>query len=193
MQMLTKENGQILLRLARQTLEEQLGRQPTEPLSDTELADPELRQHRGVFVTLNENGRLRGCVGSLLGVEPILDGVRRHVINAALHDQRFAMVSGDEVDTLQIDISILSPPKNLDYADSDDLILQLRPHVDGVILRAESGHEATFLPQVWDQLPVAEMFLDHLCLKAGLVGGYWRTGNLTVQTYQVEHFTEAKT
>jgi AmmeMemoRadiSam system protein A len=188
--MLTQQNGQTLLRLARQTLEKQLGQQPTDPVSTQELTDPNLHEHRGVFVTLYKDGSLRGCVGSLLGIEPIPDGVRRHVINAALHDQRFPMVTGDEVETLQIDISVLTAPQNLSYIDSDDLVLQLRPHVDGVILKAEAGHEATFLPQVWDQLPVPEMFLDHLCLKAGLSGGSWRSGDVTIQTYQVQHFTE---
>jgi len=188
--MLTKESGHILLRLARQTLEEQLGKKPTDPVAEKDLTDPDLRAHRGVFVTLYKSGTLRGCVGSLLGIEPVPDGVRRHVINAALHDQRFPMVTGDEVTALEIEISILTVPEDLAYSDSEDLILQLRPHVDGVILRAGPGHEATFLPQVWDQLPAPEMFLDHLCLKAGLAGGCWRSAQPKIQTYQVQHFTE---
>ena len=188
--MLSEQQGRVLLRLARQTIEEQLGLQATEPVQPEELNDPDLRRHQGVFVTLNKRGMLRGCIGSLLGVESIIDGVRRHAINAALHDQRFPMVTADEVGELQIDISVLTPPQNLEYTDGEDLVRKLRPHVDGVILKAPGGAGATFLPQVWDQLPVPEMFLDHLCRKAGLPGNSWRSGELAVQTYQVQHFEE---
>lgn len=190
MAMLNEQQGRVLLRLARQTIEERLGRQATDPVQPDELDDPDLRQHRGVFVTLNKRGLLRGCIGSLLGVEPIIDGVQRHVVNAALHDHRFPMVSGDEAEELQIDISVLTPPQNFEYKDGEDLVRKLRPHVDGVILKVPGGAGATFLPQVWEQLPIEEMFLDHLCLKAGLAKDSWRSGELTVQTYQVQHFEE---
>ncbi len=190
--MLTETQGHILLRLARQTIEERLGQPVTDPVQPEELDDPELREHRGVFVTLNKRGMLRGCIGSLLGVESIIDGVRRHAVNAALNDHRFPMVTGDEVPELQIDISVLTPPRNLEYSDGDDLVRKLRPHVDGVILKVPGGAGATFLPQVWEQLPIPEMFLDHLCLKAGLAKDSWRSGDLTVQTYQVQHFEEKR-
>ena len=188
--LLTAKQGAVLLRLARQTIEEELGIPATAPVTPAELDDPELRQYRGVFVTLNKRGALRGCIGSLLGIEPMIDGIRRHAVNAALRDHRFPMVSGDEVEELQIDISILTPPQNLAYTDGNDLLQKLRPHVDGVILKGPGGASATFLPQVWEQLPIAEMFLDHLCLKAGLAKDSWRSGDLTVQTYQVQHFEE---
>ena len=188
--MLNEQQGRVLLRLARQTIEERLRQVVTDPVQSEDLDDPDLRQHRGVFVTLNKRGSLRGCIGSLLGVESILDGVRRHAVNAALHDHRFPMVTGDEAEELQIDISVLTPPRNLEYKDGEDLVRKLRPHVDGVILKVPGGAGATFLPQVWDQLPVPEMFLDHLCLKAGLEKDSWRSGELTVQTYQVQHFEE---
>lgn len=188
--MFNEQQGRVLLRLARQTIEERLGQVATDPVQPEDLDDPDLRQHRGVFVTLNKRGSLRGCIGSLLGVESILDGVRRHAVNAALHDHRFPMVTGDEAEELQIDISVLTPPQNLEYKDGEDLVRKLRPHVDGVILKVPGGAGATFLPQVWVQLPVPEMFLDHLCLKAGLAKDSWRSGELTVQTYQVQHFEE---
>ena len=188
--MLTEKQGEILLRLARQTIEEQLGMEATAPVQPEELDDPVLRQHSGVFVTLNKQGALRGCIGSLLGVESIIDGVRRHAVNAALHDHRFPILTSDEVQDLQIDISVLSPPQNLEYSDGNDLLSKLRPNVDGVILKAPGGAGATFLPQVWEQLPIPEMFLDHLCLKAGLPKDSWRSGDLVVQTYQVQHFEE---
>jgi len=188
--MLNEHQGQVLLRLARQTIEERLGLAATNPVSSQELDDPALQQVQGVFVTLNKRGMLRGCIGSLQGVESIIDGVRRHAINAALHDQRFPVLTADEVAELQIDISVLTPPQDLAYTDGNDLLRKLRPQVDGVILSAPGGVGATFLPQVWEQLPVPEMFLGHLCRKAGLPDDSWRTGELTVQTYQVQHFEE---
>jgi len=188
--MLTEKQGHTLLRLVRQTIEERLGQAATDPVHPEELDDNKLRQYQGVFVTLNKRGMLRGCIGSLVGVESIIDGVRRHAVNAALHDHRFPMVTADEVDELRIDISVLTPPQNLEYRDGKDLVQKLRPHVDGVILKAAGGAGATFLPQVWDQLPTTEMFLDHLCRKAGLPENSWRSGELTVETYQVQHFEE---
>ncbi len=188
--MLNSRQGNILLRLARQTIEEQLGKSPTAPVLDKELHDHELREYRGVFVTLNKQGALRGCIGSLLGVEPIVDGVRRHAINAALHDHRFPLLTGDELDAVRIDVSVLTPPKELEYTSPEDLCQALRPQVDGVIIKEPGGAGATFLPQVWEQLPAATIFLGQLCLKAGLPRDRWQQGDLRVQTYQVQHFEE---
>ena len=189
--MLTENQGKILLRLARQTIEEQLGMEATAPVSASEQNDSDLRQRQGVFVTLNKENMLRGCIGSLLGVESIIDGVRRHAVNAALRDHRFPMVTMDEVKELRIDISVLTPPQNLEYKDGGDLIQKLRPNVDGVILKEPGGGSgATFLPQVWEQLPAPEMFLSHLCQKAGLPDNRWQASELIIQTYQVIHFEE---
>ena len=188
--MLTQEQGRVLVRLARQTIEEQAGLAPTDPVGTEELADPALRQRRGVFVTLNKRGMLRGCIGSLTGVEPLVDGVRRNAINAAFHDHRFPMVSADEVPELEIEVSVLTQPQPFPYTDAEDLVHRLRPGIDGVIIRAANGAGATFLPQVWAQLPTPEPFLSHLCRKAGLPENFWRSGELTVETYQVQHFEE---
>jgi AmmeMemoRadiSam system protein A len=88
-----------------------------------------------------------------------------------------------------IEISILTEPQPFDYSDAKDLVKRLRPRVDGVIL-ARKGASATFLPQVWQQLPEAETFLTHLCLKAGLPARSWQVGDLEVSTYQVQSFDE---
>ena len=190
--MLTDLRKKILLRLARQTIEEELGQQATNPVAEEELDDLELRQHRGVFVTLNLDGMLRGCIGSLLGLEPLVAGVRRQAINAALRDNRFPLLTVNELPEVVIEISVLTPPQNLEYTDSADLISRLRPSIDGVILKIPGGAGATFLPQVWEQLPEPKTFLRHLCLKAGLPAESWQHGDLTVQTYQACHFDEKK-
>ncbi|MCI5212709.1 MAG: AmmeMemoRadiSam system protein A [Candidatus Electrothrix sp. ATG2] len=185
--MFTDQQKKILLRWARQTIEEELGQQATAPVTKKELDDPELRQHRGVFVTLNLAGMLRGCIGSLLGLEPLIAGVRRHAVNAALRDNRFPLLTVDELTEVVIEISVLTPPQNLEYGDSQDLVSLLQPRIDGVILKVPEGPGATFLPQVWEQLPEPETFLRQLCLKAGLPADSWQQGNLTVQTYQACH------
>ena len=93
---------------------------------------------------------------------------------------------------MHIEVSVLSEPQPLITADADDLVRRLRPGVDGVILRGPNGEQATFLPQVWQQLKRPELFLDHLCRKAGLPGDAWRSGRLRVFTYQVQSFEEPR-
>ena len=188
--MLNEHQGEILIRLARQTIAERLGLPVQRPVSREEVLDPALQEKRGVFVTLNKHGRLRGCIGSLVGLEPIAEGVRRNALNAAFNDRRFPPVTPDEFDDLQIDISVLSQPRPLPYKDSADLLQKLRPGIDGVILRGPGGASATFLPQVWEQLPDPQLFLSHLCLKAGLPQSAWQSGQLDIDTYQVQHFEE---
>ena len=188
--MLTEQQGQVLVRLARQTIGERLGRAVENPVRPEDLADPVFQEKRGVFVTLNRRGRLRGCIGSLVGAEPIVEGVRRNAINAAFHDHRFAPLSPEEFDDLRVEVSILTEPRPLEYRDGEDLVEKLRPGIDGVIIRDPRGAGATFLPQVWDQLPNPGAFLGHLCRKAGLPESAWQNGDLAVQTYQVIHFEE---
>ena len=188
--MINEKQGSILIRLARQTIAEHLHLPVSDPVREDELADPGLQKKQGVFVTLNKHEALRGCIGSLIGQESIADGVRRHALNAAFHDNRFPPVTAEEVPELHIDISILSEPRPLAYHDGQDLLKKLRPHIDGVILRAPGGVGATFLPQVWEQLPEPQLFLSHLCLKAGLPQTAWKSGQLEVDTYQVQHFEE---
>jgi len=188
--MLTEEQGRVLIRLVRQTIAEHLRLPAENPVEAEELADPDLQEKRGVFVTLNKRGALRGCIGSLIGAESIVDGVRRHAINAAFHDSRFPPVGADEVVELEIDISVLTEPEPLAYDDGDDLLAKLRPNVDGVILNAPGGAGATFLPQVWEQLPDPQLFLGHLCRKAGLPDKAWMAGRLGIDIYQVQHFEE---
>lgn len=191
--MLTEQHGRTLIDLARQTIEEHLGIQPEQPVAPELLTDPELQETRAVFVTLNKRGQLRGCIGSLSGTESILDGIKRHAINAAFHDHRFSPVTGEEVAELELDISVLTEPKPLSYEDGDDLVKKLRPNIDGVILQHSSGARATFLPQVWEQLPSPPLFLGHLCRKAGLSQTEWQTGSLAIQIYQVRYFKENQT
>lgn len=187
---LSEEQGQLLVKLARRTIEKQLYRRFNDSDAlEKALLSNQFQQHQGTFVTLNKQGQLRGCIGSLEGNEPIAEGVRHNAVNAAFHDPRFPPLSADELDHVDIEISILTEPKSLAYRDGDDLISKLRVNIDGVILR-KGYQSATFLPQVWDQLPNPRNFLSHLCRKAGLASDAWETSKLQISTYQVIHFKE---
>jgi AmmeMemoRadiSam system protein A len=185
-------HGRALVKMARETIENSLGiGTKNDDPEDALLKDPVMGQKHGVFVTLTTHGDLRGCIGFLEGREPVKEAVRHNALNAAFNDPRFPPLRASEVGDVDIEVSILTEPAPLDYSGGADLLAKLRPGVDGVIIR--SGlHAATFLPQVWDQLPDKKEFLGHLCLKAGLPANAWERGNLEVQTYQVQHFEEQR-
>jgi AmmeMemoRadiSam system protein A len=191
-QKLNEAQGQLLVKLARYTLMKRLGQQIPQTKFDslnTALTDSCFQRTCGVFVTLTVNGQLRGCIGNLTSNESLVSGVRRNAINAAFHDPRFASLSASELDQIEIEISILSEPQPLIYRDGDDLLNKLRPNIDGVIIRKEVA-SATFLPQVWEQLPRPQDFLTHLCMKAGLASDSWQNSKLEVSSYQVQYFEE---
>jgi AmmeMemoRadiSam system protein A len=188
----TKEQGKALVALARKTIQENLGVQtPPNPKLTTDLADDALKVKTGTFVTLTINNQLRGCIGSLEGRESMVDGVKHNAVNAAFHDPRFPALTKKELDKVHIEVSVLTDPKPLAFTDADDLLKKLRPGIDGVII-AQGYASATFLPQVWEQLPDKEEFLAHLCMKAGLSPDAWKRDTLEVRTYQVQYFEEEK-
>ncbi len=186
----SEEKGQLLVRLVRSTIGSRLNADVSEiKPTAADLDAPEFQEHRATFVTLHKNGELRGCIGSLSAVEPLAESVRHNAVNAAFRDPRFKPLSREELDRVDIEVSILTEPRPLDYSDATDLISKLRAGVDGVILR-KGPHSATFLPQVWNQLPTPGEFLSHLCRKAGLPGDEWKRAHLDISTYQVEYFEE---
>ena len=189
---LTKEQGKLLVRLARQTLETKIGQPPTDKEAVTleqALSDDIFQIRRGVFVTLKISKNLRGCIGSLMGYDLVLKGVKDNAVNAAFYDSRFKPLTLEELSKVTIEVSVLSNPEPLSYTDADDLISKLRPGIDGVIVR-KGVASSTFLPQVWEQLPKPHDFLGQLCLKAGLPTNEWCDGQLIVSTYQVQYFEE---
>jgi AmmeMemoRadiSam system protein A len=189
---LTEGQGSLLLQLARETIALKLGRTLEKREGSRDAAvDPLLQVECGTFVTLKIDGQLRGCMGNLEPVGSIYDSIRRNALNAAFHDPRFPELTAEELAQVHIDISILSRPQPLVYRDGPDLIARLRPGIDGVILKL-GRQGATFLPQVWEQLPLAEDFLAHLCRKAGLPGTAWLDLHPEVETYQVQCFEEGK-
>lgn len=174
--------------MARQAMDAAVRKEPIPPLDLTSLP-PELQQQGASFVTLTVNGGLRGCIGALEAYQPLALDVREHAQAAALNDYRFPPVTPPELSAIDIEISYLTQPVPLDYADAADLMAKLRPGVDGVVL-GDNFRKATFLPQVWEKLPAPEDFLDQLCYKMGAAHDVWRRRKLSVQIYQVEEFHE---
>ena len=188
----TEEQGRVLLKLARHIIMEKLGSKLSESGLDPNAHHPQderFKSYGGTFVTLKIKGQLRGCIGNLTSTETVWEGVKRNAINAAFHDPRFSPLTVKEFDQTEIEVSILTEPCPLEFRDGEDLIQKLRVNVDGVIIR--KGHaSATFLPQVWEQLPRPQGFLSHLCMKAGLPSDAWKDPELEVLTYQVQYFEE---
>lgn len=149
---------------------------------------PELSHHGATFVTLSENNQLRGCIGSLIAHRTLIDDLISNARSAAFRDPRFAPLSPEEIDQIRIEVSLLTPPQKIEYSSVDELRTIIRPHVDGVILRY-GNHQATFLPQVWDDLSNFDDFFVHLGHKAGL-GSDPLSYTPEIYTYQVEKFKE---
>ena len=161
------------------------------PVLPPEQVTEELKAKGASFVTLTIGGNLRGCIGALEAYQPLMEDVQEHAVASALEDYRFPPVSLSEVPHLEIEISRLTAPVRLEYASVEQLPHLLRPRVDGVILR-DGMQRATFLPQVWEQIPDPEDFLSHLCAKMGARPTLWRTKKLDVYTYQVEEFSDSE-
>ena len=185
---LTEEEGKHLLSVARKTIQEALSRKKDRKEPDS-FASSKYSERRGTFVTLTMNGALRGCIGHIIPQESLIEGIRINAVNAAFRDPRFRPLSKNDFEKIKIEISILTEPKPLVYSDANELFMKLRPGIDGVIIK-RGFHQATFLPQVWEQLPDKKAFLTQLCLKAGLDGDIWKREKIEVLIYQVQAFEE---
>lgn len=177
-----------LLQVARNTIAGELGLK-TEIIE--EIDDPILNEKRGVFVTLEIEGQLRGCIGNIMPVYPLEKAVKQNAISAAFGDPRFSEVSREEFNEIEIEISVLTVPKKLEYKDAEDLLKKLKQMEDGVVLK-KGYYEATYLPQVWEKVADKEDFLSSLCMKAGMNMNEWRKGDVEVLIYNVEMFKEEK-
>jgi AmmeMemoRadiSam system protein A len=185
---LTAQEKTFLLTLARESITAAVNGHVMPKLS-LEGLSPALQLPGASFVTLTIDGQLRGCIGSLEAYQPLAVDVQTRAVQAALEDNRFYPLTKDELPTVNIEISRLTPATLLHYSDPMELPGLLRPGIDGVVL--SDGHRrATYLPQVWEQLPNPEEFLSSLCVKMGASKQLWREKVLTVEHYQVEEFRE---
>lgn len=175
--------GPLLLAHARHAIASALG-SPVDSPPDA----PELHERAATFVTLHKQDELRGCIGSVRAQRPLGEDVRHNAV-AATRDSRFAPVSGEELPMLTVEVSMLSEPEFIDFANEDELCARLRPGIDGLIIFS-GCRSATFLPQVWEQLPEPAHFLAALKQKAGLDPSR-PIPNAMAATYQVTKWSES--
>jgi hypothetical protein len=185
---LSASERKFLLELARKTLASVTAGGSVPEVAEKDVP-PKLAEKKACFVTLTKEGALRGCIGHLTAMEPLHQAVAENARNAALRDPRFLPVKPDELDKIKIEISVLTEPQPLAFSSPDDLLSKLHPNEDGVLLHI-GPRTATFLPQVWAQLPDKVKFLEHLSEKAGCEPSAWRGKDVTVEIYHVECFEE---
>lgn len=179
------EERRMLLAVAAQSIEHGLNQgAPLEP--DPRDYPAALQAERATFVTLQIEGELRGCIGVLEAIRPLVVDVARNAYAAAFEDPRFPPLTRAELPRLDIHISVLSPSEPMHFRSESDLLEQIRPGIDGLILE-DRGRRGTFLPSVWEQLPEPADFFEHLRHKAGLPSRYW-SETLRVSRYTTESF-----
>jgi AmmeMemoRadiSam system protein B/AmmeMemoRadiSam system protein A len=177
--------GKLLVSIARAAISTQFG------LYFSVCDDaPFLQRPCATFVTLKHNGRLRGCMGNLDVHRSLIEDVRANARAAAFQDPRFAPVRFDELSAIGIEVSQLSALQALVFTDEASVLSQLRPGIDGIVLRW-GRHRATFLPQVWENLPQPLQFLAELKCKAGLAADFWEAG-VCLSRYTVVKWAEAE-
>jgi hypothetical protein len=175
--------GRLLTALARAAIAAELGA-PWPALPHPAWLD----EKAATFVTLTLRGQLRGCIGTLEAQRTLYQDVVHNARAAAFGDPRFPPLAADELPAVHIEVSVLNAPQPLAFTSQADALRRLRPGLDGVIL--EYGpYRATFLPQVWEQLPEPIEFIAHLKQKAGLPAGFWNE-DIRLSTYQAEKFHE---
>ena len=184
---LTSEDKQALVILARSAITAELDH--TAAVQRPQAISDALEEKRGCFVTLHKKGQLRGCIGTIEPVRSLVDNVEENARNAAFRDPRFPALTADELPEIDLEVSVLTVPAILSYKDPADLMDKLIPGTHGVII-SYKWHSATFLPQVWEQLPDPHTFLSHLCRKAGMDGNCWKASDIVVKVYRAEYFSE---
>ncbi|MDO8311559.1 MAG: AmmeMemoRadiSam system protein A [Sideroxyarcus sp.] len=183
--MFDTDKGQTLLHLARAAIARELGFVSHDLPRTAWLEEP-----GATFVTLTLHGQLRGCIGSLEAHRPLIDDVRHNALAAAFSDPRFDPLSKQEFADVLVDVSLLSTPQPILFSSEQDALAQLHPGKDGVIL--EYGRlRATYLPQVWAQLPDPQSFIAHLKNKAGLPEDFW-SNDMRLSRYTVQKWHEGE-
>lgn len=185
---LNKEEGALLLDIARRSLEETLQRGRMYELDWASLPE-RLREKGASFVTLTQRGNLRGCIGSAIAHQPLALDVRDNAVKAALADPRFPPMSAQELPYTEIEVSVLSPPRRLEYDGPEDLLSKIEPGRHGLLL-IHGYRRGLFLPQVWEKLPDKVTFLQQLSLKAGLDAEAWKDPSTEIYVFEVQEFHE---
>lgn len=189
---LPKKDKIYLLKLARQTLQSYL-KTGKKTNIDKKTLSPYLKSSKGCFVTLHvkKNHALRGCIGYITPRGPLYQSVIENSINAALNDYRFNKVTYKELNKLELEISVLTIPRKLEYQSVQELLKKLIPLKHGVIIKTKHS-QSTYLPQVWQQITNKEDFLSHLCRKQGVSPDCWKDPDTMIEVYQAIVFNESQ-
>ena len=183
--MFDTDRGSTLLLLARSAIAREFGLVSEELPRTGWLNEP-----GATFVTLTLSGQLRGCIGSLEAHRSLIDDVRKNAVASAFRDPRFNPLSPKELTEVVIEVSLIGPATPIRFSGEQEALSQLNPGEDVLIL--EYGHHrATFLPQVWEQLPDPRSFISHLKNKAGLAEDFW-SDDIRLSRYTVQKWREVK-
>ncbi|MEA2037688.1 MAG: AmmeMemoRadiSam system protein B [Nanoarchaeota archaeon] len=186
---LTGEEKEVLLNLARETVDLYV-KEGRIPEVNEEGLSPKLTKVQGCFTTLNKDRNLRGCIGHILPQEELYKCVMDNAINAAVNDRRFKPVTKEELEDINIEVSVLSVPQKIEFSSGDNLKNKLRPMIDGVVIK-QGFYQSTYLPQVWANFNNdKEQFLTSLCRKGGMSENCWQDTSTEVFTYQAFVFEE---
>ncbi len=177
------EEKKMLLKIAHEAILFGLEKNAEMQLNTAEYSN-NLQEEKASFVTLHLDHQLKGCIGSLQAHQPLAEDVAHNAYAAAFLDPRFSPVTSAEFPKLSFHISVLNKPEPMSFTSEEDLVRQLRPGIDGLILTDEF-YKGTFLPSVWEELSDAALFIKHLKQKAGLSPDYW-SDTIQVERYTVE-------
>ena len=180
-----RDLGAALIATARGAIDAAFGRPEARVRPHAALDRP-----GATFVTLTQDGELRGCIGSLEAHRLLAIDVRRNALAAAFNDPRFAPLAAGELDVTTVEVSLLSPASRFAVADEEDLLARLEPGVDGIVLEL-GRRRATFLPQVWESLPDPRDFIGALKRKAGMPANFW-SPEMRVSRYTVARWHQAE-
>ena len=167
-------HGDVLLQFIGSTIYSKVLKQKSKINKSLE-SDKSLNLPGASFITLTKNGQLRGCIGSIQVTKPLIKDIADNAHKAAFEDPRFTPLTLAEIETgeIEISISILGPKIKIYFSNESELLEQLKPGLDGIILSEGTEYRSTFLPSVWEQLPNPKMFFNALKRKAGLPENYW--------------------
>lgn len=170
-----------LCQLARKTIEAYF---KEEEFTPDEKTKEKFSEKKACFVTLNKKNKLRGCIGCLEARQELWKEIQEMALNAAFHDPRFNPLREEELKEVKIEVSVLGKPKIINYKDEKDLLKKVNKNM-GIILR-KGCYSATFLPQVWEQIPDKVEFLEHLSIKAGFLKNEWKTADIFYYSVKIE-------
>ncbi len=186
---LTEKEQQYLLKLARKAMVEFFYRGEKVKIGLSEVPSENLKKKTACFITLTLEGKLRGCIGHIVPIQPLYQAVIDNALSAAYDDPRFFPLCEDELQKVKIEISVLSLPEQIVASSPAERLEKIVPGQHGVIIQ-QNGRHATFLPQVWEKIPDKQDFLSQLCLKAGLPPTCWQDPQTKIFVYQVQKFQE---